>query len=148
MCSLSLLLIPQLKKKNKCYRLCYAVKKEATMCINIRIECGRNNSPRHPALLRKWNISSNRPVLPCFMLVMQKWQQMSCITLWPRGSWSGARGSHERAGVEFSGEGPGEGKGGEHCRVCLCCKFVSQLSTDTTLIGPNLLIGLLGLWSA
>lgn len=114
MCSLSILLIPQLKKKIKCYRLCYAVRKEAAMCINVCIACGCKSSLRHPTLLRKWNVSL------CFMLVMQKWQQMSCTTLWPCGSWSGASESHERARVEFRGEGPGEGKGGEHRGGCLC----------------------------
>lgn len=55
-------------KINKC---CY-VRKEAVMCINICIERGCDNSPRHSTLLRKLNISRDRPVLPCFSPVIQK----------------------------------------------------------------------------
>lgn len=59
------------------------LQKEAVVCINACIGSGCNTSLRHGAHLRKLNTSSDSPVLPCFTLVTQKQQQLSCNS--PRG---------------------------------------------------------------
>lgn len=74
------------------------LQKEAVMCINACVGSGCNKSLRHGALLRKLNTSSDSLVLPCFTLVTQKQQQMSCTTPRPNGIWIGARVSHKHVG--------------------------------------------------